>query len=289
MNSPNKIVIIGDGFIGSSLYNFLLNARYNVSIFNRHNLNVLVEQLSHIDCQLILNCSGIGHPSLLDTNPLEYNRELDHINRIIDIANNYKIFLIHFSSAAACGYNNDFEEKIYPINVNNTLYGQLKCHVENNIYNKLDEKTYIILRLFSVYGIGLKKQLFFDLFKKYQRNEHLFQLNSILDERNFISISDVLQSIEFIIFNKISKGVINISNDKPIKISSAIEVGYAILNKIYKKNYQPFITDGRNDFNNNFISMHPKISFLRYQGFNINSSLEENLNNYYLWLKNNFN
>jgi UDP-glucose 4-epimerase len=289
MNSPNKIIIIGDGFIGCSIYNYLLNANYNVSIFNRHNLNDLVEQLSHIDCQLILNCSGIGHPSLLDTNPLEYNRELDHINRIIDITHSYKIFLIHFSSAAACGYNYDFEEKIYPINVNNTLYGRLKCHVENNIYNKLDEKTYVILRLFSVYGIGLKKQLFFDLYKKYKKNEHQFQLNSILDERNFISISDVFQSTEFIINNKISKRIINISNDKPIKISSAIEIGYSILNKIYKKNHQPFISVGRNEINNNFISMHPKVSFLRYQGFNINSCLEENLYKYYLWLKNNYN
>ena len=289
MSSPNKIVIIGDGFIGYSVYNYLVNANYNVSIFNRHNLNDLIDELTHIDCQLILNCSGIGHPSLLDNNPIEYNRELDHINRIIDIAYNNKIFLIQFSSAAACGYNYDFEEKIYPINVNNTLYGKLKCHVENNIYNKLDDKTYIILRLFSVYGVGLKKQLFFDLYTKYQKNEHQFQLNSILDERNFISISDLLQLTEFIINNKISKNIINISNDKPVKISSAIDIGYSILNKIYKKNHQPFISIGRNDLNNNFISMHPKESFLRNQGFTISSSLEENLYKYYLCLSNNYN
>jgi dTDP-glucose 4,6-dehydratase/UDP-glucose 4-epimerase len=287
MNSSNKIVIIGDGFIGFSMYNYLLNANYDVTIFNRHNLHDLIKQLSHIHYQIILNCSGIGHPSLLDTNPFEYDREIDHINRIIDIAHNYKIFLIHFSSAAACGYNYDFEEKIHPINVNNTLYGRLKCHVENNIFNKLDEKSYFILRLFSVYGIGLKKQLFFDLYKKFQNNEHQFQLNSILDQRNFISIFDVLQSTEFIINNKISKRIINISNNNPTKISSAIEIGYKILNKIYKKNYQPFICFGRNDINNNFISMHPKESILRYQGFDINSSLEENLYSYYIWLNNN--
>ena len=70
MSSPNKIVIIGDGFIGYSVYNYLVNANYNVSIFNRHNLNDLIDELSHTDCQLILNCSGIGHPSLLDNNTI---------------------------------------------------------------------------------------------------------------------------------------------------------------------------------------------------------------------------
>lgn len=285
MNSPNKIVIIGDGFIGTSIYNYFLNSNYNVSIFNRLKLDDLIKQLAKIEYQILINCSGIGHPTLLDKNPVEYDKEIEHIKSIISIANNYNLFLIHYSSAAACGYDYDFEEKLYPVTLKNTLYGRLKCEVENTISNKIDNENYIILRLFSVYGVGLKKQLFFDLYNKYQKNEHVFQLNSILDERNFTSILDVIKSTEFIINkNLVSKRVINISNDKPIKISTAIKIGYSILNKINNKNYQPLISVGRNDLNNNFISMHPKMSNLRNAGFYIHSSLEENLYNYYLWL-----
>jgi dTDP-glucose 4,6-dehydratase/UDP-glucose 4-epimerase len=154
----------------------------------------------------------------------------------------------------------------------------------------MSSNDYIILRLFSVYGIGLKKQLFYDLFNKYQKLDHIFKLNSVLDERNFISINDVLESTEFIINNDIvSNNIINISNNEPIKISTAISTGYSILNKIFEKKYKPIVNEGRNDLNNNFLSMHPQSSSLKINGFFINSSLEENLNYYYLWLKCNTN
>jgi UDP-glucose 4-epimerase len=285
-----KIIVLGNGFLGNSLYNHLYSGGYNVSIFNRHNLDDLVSFLKIHENDILINCSGIGHPSILENNPKEYNNEIEFINKVIKITNKYNLFLIHYSSAAACGYNYDFEEKLYSISQNNTLYGSLKCNVENLISINMSSNDYIILRLFSVYGIGLKKQLFYDLFNKYQKLDHIFKLNSVLDERNFISINDVLESTEFIINNDIvSNNIINISNNEPIKISTAISTGYSILNKIFEKKYKPIVNEGRNDLNNNFLSMHPQSSSLKINGFFINSSLEENLNYYYLWLKCNTN
>jgi nucleoside-diphosphate-sugar epimerase len=284
----NNIIILGNGFLGTSIYNYLIKENYNVKIYNRHNLDDLNLYLNKHNNNYLINCSGIGHPSLLDKNPYEYNNEVNYIKDVLKIVNKHKLFLIHYSSAAACGYNYDFEEKIYPLSQNNTLYGSLKCNVENIISINISNNNFVILRLFSVYGIGLKKQLFYDLFQKYHKLDHIFKLNSLLDERNFISINDVLESTVFILNNKINSNIINISHNKPIKISSAIIIGYSILNKIYDKNFEPIIMEGRNDLNNNFSSMHPKMSSLRKIGLNINSSLDENLNFYYLWLKNNY-
>jgi len=290
MNSDFKIVIIGDGYIGKSIFNFLISCGFKAFIFNRKNINELQLFLQNSNnIKYLLNCSGIGHPSLLENNQNEYTNEIQHINSVIKIVKRYSLFLIQYSSAAACGYNYDFEEIFFPNEQNNTLYGRLKCEVENAILADVCPDKFVILRLFSVYGIGLKKQLFFDLHNKYITNDHLFKLNSVLDERNFVAIDDVCKSTLSIINNiniSTSNIIVNISNYKPVKIALAIEIGYKILNKIYSKDFIPNISEGRGDLVNNFVSMHPVSSSLSNFGHTIHSDIEENLYKYYLWLSN---
>ena len=53
-----------------------------------------------------------------------------------------------------------------------------------------------IIRPFSVYGNGLKKQLFWDICEKQLRNKNIILFGTGKETRDFLHISDLLQLID---------------------------------------------------------------------------------------------
>lgn len=80
------------------------------------------------------------------------------------------------------------------------------------------------LRIFSAYGPGLKKQLFWDLYHKIRDDESPMLWGTGRESRDFIYISDIVRIIDLAIsHSKFDGEVVNVANGKQIEIAEVAE------------------------------------------------------------------
>lgn len=292
-----KIVIIGSsGFIGSNLLKFLLKNKYDVIGYD-------IKESSQVQClkiesiediitenvfkntNIIINCSGSADVNFSYLNPLkDFEKNSYEVFKLLDgiIKYNRKINYINISSGAVYGSlaSEKVNEKsqldpksIYGFN---KLISESICEQFNTIY---DIKTTSI-RIFSAYGPGLKKQLFWDLFKKASEKKDIELFGSGNDYRDFVYIEDVCSSIEVLISQKFRKHeIFNIASGEKTLISEAVSIFFNLLNK--KIDYK---------FSGNLLKGYPKgqhadISKIIKLGFKPSYSLEKGLSHTIKWMK----
>ena len=241
------ILIIGSkGFIGS----------HCVSYFSRqHNVyecDVVVDynnpQYIQVDAtsadytevfqerqyDICINCSGaasvpdsIAHPQRdFILNTANVFKQLDAIRK-----HNKNCRYINLSSAAVYG-----NPEYLPITENHPLnpispYGVHKKMAEEiceSFYKNFGLRT-CSLRIFSAYGEGLKKQLFWDLHKKTALKNDISLYGTGSESRDFIHISDLVKAIRLVIENcAFQSDCINVANGKELTIKKVAELFYEI-------------------------------------------------------------
>ncbi|MEN6414757.1 MAG: NAD(P)-dependent oxidoreductase [Veillonellales bacterium] len=128
---------------------------------------------------VIIHCAGSGSVSFSLNHPLQdYNRTVQTTLSVLEFARIHapKAKIIYPSSAAVYGSVGPS-----PIKENSLLnpvspYGFHKKIAEElcSSYARFFNISVAIVRLFSIYGVGLRKQLFWDACEKISRNETLF-------------------------------------------------------------------------------------------------------------------
>lgn len=301
MKMNENILIIGsEGFIGKNAIAFFKNLEYNVygaDVFDISSDNYFkVDDVSadfttifsKIKFDICINMSGAANVSHSLQEPF-FDFKLNVVN-VIKILDAIRLFspvckFINFSSAAVYG-----NPMILPIKEESSTcpispYGYHKFYSENILkeYYEIYKIPTLSLRVFSVYGEGLKKQLFWDLHNKFKSN---FNNEIVLsgdgsETRDFIYIKDLLKAVVLII-NKIKfEGQkINIANGEEIKISDAVN----IFRYLIKSNAQI-------EYNNEVREGDPKnwkadISILKTLGYKPDFSMKMGLQNYIKWLAN---
>ena len=148
---------------------------------------------------VIVHCAGLG--TVQDAQDItRAEKSMIDCSEAVNTfaANNGIKRLIFLSSAAVYGNSLDSKKKsLNPI----SNYGRLKVKTEElflSLQNPIKEK--IILRLFSVYGPNLKKQLMFDAFTKFNEDEHPTFRGNGKQIRDFINIQDVIKIINYYTF-----------------------------------------------------------------------------------------
>ena len=137
------------------------------------------------------------------------------------------------------------------------------------------------MRLFSVYGEEQKKQLFWDLWQKCKNpGKKIILAGSGNEERDFMYVQDVLQSVDNIIqHDAFTGGVINAGNGKPITIRHAAETFMQLVDKDIEVSFHNEIRAG-DPFS--LVADNKKLLSYQYQQA---YSLEQGLLNYIQWLK----
>ena len=135
------------------------------------------------------------------------------------------------------------------------------------------------LRVFSAYGPGLKKQLFWDLYQK-SRNQNKVQLYGTGSEsRDFIYITDLVHAIRCVIGKTSFAGeVINVANGEEIYIKEAVATFYEKENG--KISYS-FGGEGRTGDPINWVA---NISALRAMGYEPKVDLKSGITKFWEWL-----
>jgi dTDP-4-dehydrorhamnose reductase len=118
-----KFLILGKGFIGKHLYNFL-NKKYNVVILDKSSLNysdedILKKYLQSTSFDFVINCCGYtGHPNVdaCESNKNDcvlYNIQTPIV--INKVCNDLKLKIVHISSGCIyTDYTKDYTEEDYP-------------------------------------------------------------------------------------------------------------------------------------------------------------------------------
>ncbi len=294
-----QLLIIGSkGFIGTQAEQYFSQRGYKVFscdvIVDYGKNNYAVIDATNADFRTLfqdkkfdicLNCSGAASVPDSLKNPLrDFNLNTLNVFKILDAIRQYQpsCKFINLSSAAVYG-----NPQILPIKENDNTapmspYGTHKLQAEQICaeFHNIFELQTCSLRIFSAYGEGLKKQLFWDLFQKMHSNYEVQLFGTGKETRDFIYIQDLLYAIECVIKNSTFKNeIINVANG----IESSIEEVANIFASL-------FSTPKTVVFNNQIKQGDPlnwcaDISKLKNLGYCSKVNLEEGLEKYYRWVK----
>ncbi|MBC7525290.1 MAG: NAD-dependent epimerase/dehydratase family protein [Flavobacterium sp.] len=294
-----KILILGSkGFIGSHLRLYLLQSGFDVwgaDVSVDYGLkNYIVVDPSNADFNSIfksnnfdccVNCSGAANVSESVTNPkrdyyLNTKLVFDILEAIRIEAPQCKF--IQLNSAAVYG-----NPQTMPVTENIEIkpispYGWHKYQSELlcKEYSEIYKIQTVILRIFSVYGPGLKKQFFWDLYQKCIANKSFELFGTGNESRDFIYIDDLVEAIKLIMpKNNLFAEVFNIASGIEITIKEAAEIFVKNLKEKHSIFFNNMIRKG------DPLNWCADISKLSSLGFKCSTTIEQGIENYIQWLK----
>lgn len=294
-----NILIIGSkGFIGAHALQYFKELNYTVFgcdvVVDYNNENYFLLDATNANFQEVfeaqmfdvcINCSGAASvPDSIIHPQRDFELNVTNVFKMLDAIRKHQpeCKFINISSAAVYG-NPD----VLPVTENTVLkpvspYGTHKLMAENilrEFYTYYNIPT-LSLRLFSVFGTGLQKQLFWDLHKKMQNTSKIELLGTGNESRDFIYVKDVTQAFNLIIQKCLFNGsAINISNGIEVTIKKAVETFTKELEWKGEIIFSQTIRKG------DPLNWKADISTLKQLGYQQTYSLQSGLKEYIQWLK----
>ena len=292
-----NILIIGcNGFIGSNAYRFFKrkgNKVIGVDIANTQKLTDFItnKEMSNFDSlfsdykfDVCINASGSSTVRFaIENKTLDFELNCANVEKIAQYIHTYQpsCKLVNLSSAAVYGNPKQLPIKetdtCHPISV----YGKHKLFSEKLIHQFVNDWGLhaISLRIFSVYGNGLAKQLFWDIYQKSKLSNTIELYGTGEETRDFIHSSDLMIALECVIQNASFKG-------EAINVASGVETSVKQAAETLIKYYNPEL---KLTFNSEINENDPKnwradISILTSLSFNTTKTIDEGLKNYATWL-----
>ena len=295
----NILIIGSNGFIGSHCVSYFsekgnyvygcdvqtIKQPNNISISQIQNdFKKLFEDKSFDFC---INAAGSANVAYSYHHP-EKDFELN-VSLVINLLSAIKTFcpeckFINFSSAAVYGNPSKL-----PVREDSALmplspYGYHKMLSEKLLleYHHFFKLKTCSLRVFSAYGPGLKKQLFWDIYQKLCLKNTINLFGKGTETRDFIYISDLILALECIMNNSLFKGeVINIATGTETTINIATNYFIENFENKFKVVFNGIEKEG--DPKN----WKAEISSLEEMGFKQLIDLQTGLSKYADWLKSN--
>ena len=234
---------------------------------------------------VILHCAGSANVGASVVNPMA---DLDgNLHSLYQLLLALKSFekrpkLIFFSSAAVYG-----NPKQLPVRETDALapispYGvhKLMCEELCRYYNRVHGYRTRAIRIFSAYGSGLRKQLLWDIYQKYQNTGEIRLFGTGDETRDFIHVSDIMRAIELILAYDGGEEVFNVANGEEVSIRELAELYAAELGEdagIVTFSGETKVGDPQN--------WRADISLLKKTGYQKQTELKSGIADYVNWVK----
>ncbi len=229
-----KILILGSrGFIGSNLVNILQRQGHEIKTLTREefmnngNLRIPLE-----NSEVVINCIGSANVGFSYTNTSEdFESNVGVVRTVLEILrekNLNQVKFLNLSSASVYG-----NPKQLPVKESDTIqplspYGFHKTMAELLLkeYSQCFGLKTLSLRIFSAYGKGQRKLLFWDLHEKIQKsNGEIILFGTGSESRDFIHVEDIYQQLILAIENSKFEGEsVNVANGKEVYIKDIVEI-----------------------------------------------------------------
>lgn len=237
-----------------------------------------------IKYDLCINCSGAAIVSESLSNPLrDYYLNTVNVFKILEAIRKLQpsCKFINLSSAAVYGNPRQKPIKEDALPAPLSPYGLHKLQAEQickEFWEFFNIKT-CSLRIFSVYGPGLKKQLFWDLYHKAITGDPFTLYGTGNESRDFIYISDLLRAIEYVEEHSSFRGdLINIANGNEILIKDAAATFFSLFHQNVKYKFSGV---KREEDPVNWLA---DISKIRSYGYHPIIDIKSGLKKYYEWI-----
>jgi dTDP-glucose 4,6-dehydratase/UDP-glucose 4-epimerase len=240
-----KLLIIGSkGFIGSHALNYFSSQPsfevWGCDVVTDYEAqHYFLIDVSHADYDAVfqeqafdvcINCSGAASVPDSMVHPLrDYYLNTKSVFSLLEAIRKFSpgCKFINLSSAAVYGNPAKLpvqeQDPIQPL----SPYGWHKYQSElicKEFYQNFNMATCAI-RIFSAFGPGLSKQLFWDWHQKTLHSSSIAIFGTGKESRDFIYISDLVHAIEMVILHGAFTGeVYNVANGEEVSIQQAIEV-----------------------------------------------------------------
>ena len=296
----NKILIIGcNGFIGSQLSAYLCNKGFNVygcDISSKALLNISYFQVDPLNpdylrilketkCSVIINCSGAASvPKSFETPVIDFNLNTNNVIKQLEAIRCTDLNCTYLNISSAAVYGNPAElpikETAFPSPVSpygfHKLCAELVCTEYRNLF-KINASS---LRVFSAYGNGLRKQIFYDISQKVMHEPEIHVFGTGNETRDYIHIKDICQAIYLLISSKNElPSVINIANGSQISVKTVVSEIMSVLDS--KKN----VVFSEHNRTGDPLFWQADTTILQQFGYKQTVSLKDGVREYIEWLK----
>jgi UDP-glucose 4-epimerase len=244
-------------------------------IFEKHSFDVCI------------NCSGAASvPESIKNPRRDFELNVHNVLNIIDAIRQYApaCKFIQLSSAAIYGNPASLPIKegsiCAPISPYgwHKLYSEQLCREYATIYNS----KIAILRPFSVYGTGLKKQLFWDVYNKIKKNEPFELFGTGNETRDFIHVSDLVYLIDLIIKKgSFAANVYNAGNGVATSIREVVDTFIVLTGSNLSYTFNNQVKSG------DPIYWQADINTIKELNYFQKTSITDGLNEYIQWAKEN--
>ena len=267
----NDIVIFGStGFIGSNIYNYLVEKKYNAIGFSSDTCNLLdQEDIKNVFAQFKHNFSLIICSSITRTLENSLESMIQNIQMIDNIVKNIPIYLvdniIYLSSIDIFGVVKN-SNKINENTQQNTVgyYGLSKLVSEKLLNFNIQDKPITVLRLPGIYGHGDKYK---SIVGKFIHDAHSKKKIKITNDgnclRDYVEVNDLCKIVDHFIQNPFNGAVI-VATGHSLTINDIAKIVITKLNNktvIENINTQSSSTDLLFD-NSLFRSIMPSFNFI---------------------------
>lgn len=295
----NILIIGSQGFIGSHLARYFnkqhevwqcdvvadyTTPRYMQIDASNSDFNAVFEAQQYEVC---INCSGAA--SVPDS--------LKHPYRdfLLNTANVYALLNAIHTHYPACKFINLSSAAVYgnpqilPVTESTPIapmspYGRHKAMAEA-ICKEFAEEFGVptcSLRIFSAFGNGLRKQIFWDMNRKMTNTEEAIFFGTGDESRDFIHIRDIAQVVDLVIKNAAFQGeVINVANGEAVTIKDAANMFARIKGYKGKITFNGMVREGDPRF------WKADIRILKEWGYKQTITLEQGLKEYITWAEEN--
>lgn len=293
-----KLLIIGsEGFIGSHCVQFFKNSGHDVWGIDfaerpANNYNYIrcyknktaFADVFSVDYSAIINCAGNGNVPVSINDPvLDFTANSYDTIRILDAIRKVcpKVKYIHLSSAAVYGNPenlpiNEIDETI-PI----SPYGYHKLIAEHicKEYSSIYNIKVAIVRPFSVYGPGLRKQMFWDWNKKLRSNSEFELFGTGSESRDYIYIKDLVKAISLILEKGSFEGdIYNIGSGNETFIKEVAELFFDLPHITVSYKFNKVVRSG------DPLNWKADTTKLGLLGFKCDYTLQEGIGELHAWL-----
>lgn len=294
------ILIIGSkGFIGSYIYREFVHDSscfvVSCDVIQDYNTpNYYVIDSTNADFAIIfqehkfdvcINCSGAASVPDSIVNPLrDFQLNTVNVYKILEAIHRFcpTCRFVNFSSAAV--YGNPSTLPIAEFHSLSPLspYGKHKLYAEQiceqfRVFYGIDSCS---LRVFSAYGAGLRKQLFWDLFNKSRNLDHIELWGTGNESRDFIEVRDIVEIVKLLIIpTKFPFSTLNVANGEEIQIKNITNHFFEALQKKISITFKGKPREGDPQ------NWQADIDRLKSIGYQKKIDISKGLNDYCTWLK----